>query len=363
MSVTIKPTSEISNLSVKDTAASVTLKLSVNGVLLPKTGDLVAPTVDGVATFYNIREIIENQLEETGKSMAEINISAFGSAEIRMDKIYAVYLKHRFDGSFPAFLRRNFLSTRKSKRLTADASERITYIVADTESAALILRITYVTAAGEVRTGKVSVKDVVAPSNTAVCESYDVDYAGMNSLATSNFADYGGKVLAVSIQLGERYYSIYFPDFAPSMSLMFVNAFNAIETCQIDCQTTTKSKVDSSTAVGIEQTWQYDRRLEKTYETETSALSMPELRWFEQILNSGEVALVDFSNKNEEPWADSPRIIITDSTCEVSDSDAELQRIKFTWQFCDNNPELGIGYVPTTPDDGIFTDEYDIIFK
>ena len=363
MSVTIKPTSQITNISVTDTADSVMLKLNVNGVWLPTTGDLVAPTIDGVATFYNIREIIENQLENTGKSLAEINISAFGSTEFRFNPFYAVYLKHRFDGSFSTFLKRNFLSTRNSKRLTADASENITYIVDDTESASLILRITYITANGDVRTGKVSIKTAAPSSGTVLCDSYTIDYIGADSLATSNFTDYGGKVLAVSAQLGERYYSVYFPDFQPSMSLMFVNAFNAIETCQIECQTTTKSKVDSSTAVGMEQTWQYDRRLEKTYETETAALTMPELRWFEQILNSDNVALVDFANKNEEPWADSPRIIITDSTCEVSDSNSELQRIKFTWQFRENNPELGIGYVPTTPDDGIFTDEYDIIFK
>lgn len=363
MSITIKPTSQITNISVKDTAASVTLKLYVNDVQLPKTGDLVAPTVNGVATFYNVREIIEAELEDTGKSMANVNISAFGSEEILINSFYAVYLKHQFFGSFQAFLRRNFLSTRKSKRLTVDASERITYVVADGESADFILRISYITNTGVVRTNTTTLADttVTSEAGKAVCGSYDFDYV-IAEFYASEFSDYGGKVLAMSIQLGERYYSLYFMDFPHTMTLMFTNAFNSMETAQIIGQTTTKSKVESSTAVGLSQTWQYDRRLEKSYETETAALTMQELRWFDQILNSSYIRLIDFLNDEENPYADGVNILITDSTCEVSDSDSELQRIKFTWQFTDNDPDLGVGYVKESKTN-IFTDEYDIIFK
>lgn len=363
MSVTIKPTSQITNISVTDTADSVTLKLNVNGVWLPTTGDLVAPTIDGVATFYNIREIIENQLENTGKSLAEINISAFGSTEFRFNPFYAVYLKHRFDGSFSTFLKRNFLSTRKSKKLAFNASERLTYIVADGESHSFILRITYVTTSGAIRTGTTTMTDTTVSSEAgkATCGAYDFDY-DIAEFYAGDFDDYGGKVLAMSIQLGERYYSLYFMEFPYTMSLMFLNAFNALETAHIVGETTTKSKTESSLAVGLNQSYQYDMKIEKTYETETAALTEQELKWFDQILSSRYVRLVDFSNREENPLSDGVVILITDSTCEVNDGDGELQRAKFTWQFMDNAPDLGIGYVPVDTTD-IFTNEYDIIFK
>ena len=146
------------------------------------------------------------------------------------------------------------------------------------------------------------------------------------------------------------------------MTLMFLNAFNAFETAHIVGETTTKSKTESSLAVGLNQSYQYDMKIEKTYETETAALTEQELKWFDQILSSRYVRLVDFSNGEENPLADGVVILITDSTCEVNDGDGELQRVKFTWQFMDNAPDLGIGYVPVDTTD-IFTDEYDIIFK
>lgn len=366
MSVTIKPTSQISTIEVKDVSTSASLSVTVGGKTIFDK-NISAPAIGGVAKFYNIRELVEAELEDTGKSMARVDIEGWdesGVSKLRSE-FYAVYLKHQFFGSFQAYLQRNFLSTRKSKRLTVDAFERITYVVADGESADFILRISYVTNTGAVRTGTVKpdiLGTVTSNSGKAVCAYYDFDY-DIAEFYANGFTDYGGTVLALSIQLGERYYSIYFMDFPHTMTLMFTNAFNSLETAQIIGQTTTKSKVDSSTAVGIERTWLYDRRLEKTYETETAALTTQELRWFDQILNSHYIRLIDFTNGEENPYADGVDILITDSTCEVSDGDSELQRVKFTWQFANNDPDLGIGYVPTTPDDGIFTDEYDIIFK
>lgn len=364
MSVDIKPTSQISTIVVRDVSVSASIFLTVGGKTI-YNGNITAPAIDGVATFYNIRELIEAELESTSKSMALVLVEAFdetGVSKLRSE-FYAVYLKHQFFGSFSAFLKRNFLSTRKSKKLALNASERLTYIVADGESPSFILRITYVTTTGAVRTGTTTMTDITVSSEAgkAICGEYDFDYP-IAEFYAGDFDDYGGKVLAMSIQLGERYYSLYFIEFPYTMTLMFLNAFNAFETAHIVGETTTKSKTESSLAVGLNQSYQYDMKIEKTYETETAALTEQELKWFDQILSSRYVRLVDFSNGEENPLADGVVILITDSTCEVNDGDGELQRVKFTWQFMDNAPDLGIGYVPVDTTD-IFTDEYDIIFK
>ena len=51
-------------------------------------------------------------------------------------------------------------------------------------------------------------------------------------------------------------------------------------------------------------------------------------------------------------------IPITDFTCELSDSNRELNKEKFTWQFAEATPKLNL---PTTP--GIFNSFYNLVYS
>ena len=69
----------------------------------------------------------------------------------------------------------------------------------------------------------------------------------------------------------------------------------------------------------------------------TSALSSPVKDWVEQFLFSPLVKMFD-------PDADSidemTEVLITESACEISNSNTELGKVKFTWKYADVYPRL-----------------------
>ena len=81
----------------------------------------------------------------------------------------------------------------------------------------------------------------------------------------------------------------------------------------------------------------YDRTIKKKYEVQTSALSSPVKDWVEQFLFSPLVKMFD-------PDADSinemTEVLITESACEISNSNTELGKVKFTWKYADVYPRL-----------------------
>ena len=57
-----------------------------------------------------------------------------------------------------------------------------------------------------------------------------------------------------------------------------------------------------------------------------------------------------------------PKVLITDFTCEIDDSDGELNTVKFTYQFADRRTWLQTDYL-TVDHDRIFTEQYDPTFQ
>ena len=120
--------------------------------------------------------------------------------------------------------------------------------------------------------------------------------------------------------------------------------FNAI--------TTTTTKVNRSTAVVGGRHLFYDQSVDKTYEVESAPLTSDEAYWVEQLLMSHSVRLNDSSLLD---------VIITDSTCEMSDNDEQLNKVKFTWQFAMKTPHLMKSFREDT--NGIFTEPYNQTFN
>ena len=123
--------------------------------------------------------------------------------------------------------------------------------------------------------------------------------------------------------------------------------FNAI--------TTTKTKVNRSTAVVGGRYLFYDQSVDKTYEVESAPLTEEESYWVEQLLCSHSVWL------GVAPDTTSLRkVIIADSDCEVHDDDEQLNKVKFTWQFAMKTPHLMKSFREDT--NGIFTEPYNATF-
>lgn len=163
------------------------------------------------------------------------------------------------------------------------------------------------------------------------------------------------KLLAYTISLGKRTFTFYVHNFTPDVCFTFLNCFNVIETASFCAVTTSKTKVERSVAITHSLYSFYDQITTKEYEVQSSPLTMDEARWIEQLFISQFVLLgvaLDLASL--------PEILIIDSSCEISDSNSDLNRVKFSWQFQDKVP---YNFNVALPEDRIHQEQFTHQYK
>ena len=138
------------------------------------------------------------------------------------------------------------------------------------------------------------------------------------------------KVHGVEYQIGDREFNIFFTDEEPTDVFSFYNAFNIEEHAYLFGATTIKTEIERSEAVCGEYTQFYDEKVKTKYEVETAPLTIDEAKWLNQMLTSNLVK----HGMEDGTFED---ILISDITSEVSNSDKDLIRLKFSWKYADGN--------------------------
>ena len=141
------------------------------------------------------------------------------------------------------------------------------------------------------------------------------------------------KVHGVEYQIGSKHFNIFFTEELPTDVFSFYNAFNIEERGYLYGATTIKTEIDRSEAVCGDYTQFYDEKVKTKYEVETAPLTIDEAKWLNQMLTSKLVKHSMEDGSFEE-------ILISDITSEVSNSDKDLIRLKFTWKYADGNEWL-----------------------
>ncbi len=141
------------------------------------------------------------------------------------------------------------------------------------------------------------------------------------------------KVHGVEYQIGSKHFNIFFTEELPTDVFSFYNAFNIEERAYLYGATTIKTEIDRSEAVCGNYTQFYDEKVKTKYEVETAPLTIDEAKWLNQMLTSKLVKHSMEDGSFEE-------ILISDITSEVSNSDKDLIRLKFTWKYADGNEWL-----------------------
>jgi len=136
------------------------------------------------------------------------------------------------------------------------------------------------------------------------------------------------KVHGVEYQIGVRQFNIFFTDEKPTETFTFLNAFNNEETAYLFNTTSIKTEVDRSETVCGNRTQFYDETVKVKHEVETAPLTYDEAKWLNQMLTSKLV-------KRPISVDESAQVLISDISSEVTDSDKELIRIKFSWKYVD----------------------------
>jgi len=140
-------------------------------------------------------------------------------------------------------------------------------------------------------------------------------------------------VHGVEYQIGNRHFNIFFTDEQPTDVFSFLNAFNIEERAYLYGATTIKTEIDRSEAVCGNETQFYDETVKVKHEVETAPLPYDEAKWLNQMLTSKLVNRCMDDGTFE-------KVLISDITSEVTDSDKDLIRLKFSWKYANGNEWL-----------------------
>lgn len=326
-----KFSSDIRDVELQTDATKVAIALSADGTTLFST-TLFA--FDGVVTVYNLREIVEIYMLEKGISLAMfcLEYSANGGADSGSANLNVVYCSHIMPISAADYASKSFLTTLQAKRTYPNSTEYlpITHGISEFDVNAHCV---YITPSGEVLSTTITLWTVEYEENGV--DTLIIKYNDIMLALTQGLFDVD-RLLAYTINIGQRYITYYVHAATPDVIFTFRNCFNALESVALFGVTTTKTKIERSIASISSVDSFYDRSTEKDYELQTAPLTTEEGAWIEQLLESQKVYIgttQDISNINSLPV-----VLITDSSCEINDSNADLPRVKFTWRYADKLP-------------------------
>lgn len=256
----------------------------------------------------------------------------FGSDEQEADAIVTgkkiVFCSCKSPYSTSSFLLSNFLTTRQSALLPRNNNFRLsnyTKAAATGTNTALI----YYTTDGKpdvINRYKYTYDSV--QSNIEGVVTKTLTHTHFKSLV-DNGLNTDCKVLGVEYKIGSRQFGIFFTDEEPTEVFEFLSAFNIMETAYLYNTSTTKTEVERSEAVFGRQTQYFDQSVKIKHEVETAPLTYDEAMWLNQMLTSSYVT--------KQVKSLSIQVLISDVSSEVTDSDKDLIRLKFSWRFADGN--------------------------
>lgn len=331
-------------------------------------------TLNGHAALHDFRSIVEQVMRQMQTQLATFRITATpqglpddapeaDAAPVSTD-FTVLYCDRAVDTllSPSDLIERQFLTSLPVRLASAYLPEVLHYVnprrtyTNDPEVILPIyLHIHYLRLDTDERRVKFAVDGYTAPRNDGLSvATYSVDYADLSERVAE--ASHPTQVLGVTVDIGRRSATLLYPLHSPLSTLRFYfcNMFNVPEVAEIQAVTTAKQKVKTAEAVCDGSLRLYDHSVTQEYEVEADGLSLDRARWLAQMLASRDMRLIDRPMGEEDFLNENyPEILITDSTCELSDGDDELSKIKFTYRFAAERPLSGLAVA-----DRIHTSQY-----
>ena len=281
------------------------------------------------------------------------------TAELDFPVLYCDKLTRLYDPS--DWLRENFLTLSHTRRLSPDGYINVSWYAANREGVMFRVYATFINDKGKRDTYWYahSGNGQIAHSNGVLTEYVmlsDVRSRIINSKKIESLI-----LQSVTVRCGNRSATFFIdPALETNTPIFYLNCFGITEHIALPRTTTVKVKTDRSLASVGKTSQFYDISTSKEYEVESGPLTSDECIQIEQMLTSPSVRIPfgqDCSKYDTDFDALRP-ILITDYTCEFSDTDEKLNKVKFTWRFADNTPSVDM---PTTP--GIFNEKFNPTFS
>jgi len=305
---------------------------------------------DGVATIYDVRSIVEPYMLDINSCFTSFSLCFYDASnkELGSGNLNTIYCSHVMPVDAGVWVSSNFLTTLSSKRTSPHSAEYLS-VMHGVEQSEMKAHCVFINGDGNIVSLIITLFDLGYDDIGIDTVLIQYDDIVQKLIAQGHIVH---KLLAYSIIYGDRSFSFYVHNFVPDVTFTFRNCFNVLETFSFSAVTISKTKVDRSVAVARSLYSFYDQTIIKEYEVQSSPLTMDEALWIEQLFISNCVRLgvaSDFSLL--------PIVLITDSSCEISDSNADLNRVKFSWRFQDKMPH-NLNVVTSTPEDRIHQEQF-----
>jgi hypothetical protein len=275
----------------------------------------------------DIQSIVEREMFEQDLFMITLTLEAKQTDETSsvIDDVKVICSSFKTTLGTVEFLKRNFLTTRKSALIPRDGRVYLYNFTKANEEGNNYIRINYVR---EETPDQVSGLKCYLPSIQSQTDAIEditltEDYCKGKVGSSINCI-----ILSADYHIGARAFSVFFTDETPSYEFSFINAFNVQERVYLFGATTTKTEVSRSEAVCGKKSLFYDETVTVKHEVETAPMPYEEALWFSQMFTSKWVNLI-LPNNN------AATVLISDITSEVSDSNKELIKLKFSWKYAD----------------------------
>lgn len=290
--------------------------------------------VNGKVILYDLGPLIEEDMRNGDITESVIDVSFYsGNNRILSTPFVAYHCPFSTNVDCARFLANHFLSSLTAKRIPAGSSsdkERLWLNYSAEEGNApnsYTLTAYFLTPADTIFTLEMTfpitgyyVRKALAIGYDAVWDACDSNYD------PDEYTIEEMKLMYYTVKAGARLFTYYVDyDFKPTQRFHFKNVFNVEEMIYLDAVTVTKTDTERSIATSHGQSLFYDQVDSQEYEVTTAPLSTEEADWAAQLLLSHKVQRVE----NGGTFTD---ILITDMNAEVTDSDEEHRRIKFTYR-------------------------------
>lgn len=280
-----------------------------------------------VCCLRDLRSIVEQGLYDEGLDICTLSIEAKGvgdSTTSVIDDVKVIYSSFKTKEGSAAYLRNHFLITRKSALLPRDGGElTVSNYQESQEFCHLNIYYRFTNEQGIAR-------EFIYPNQVSGhdLDSMTLSYSGLSYFVKNGIGRNDVVILGAEYYYGTRQFNVYFTDEKPSDVFLFYNAFGMIEKMYLFGATSIKTEVDRNEAICGNTTQFYDENVKVKHEVETAPLTYEEAKSMTEMLTSKYVTR-RVGNSTFE------KVLITDITSEVTDSNKELTKIKFSWKYAE----------------------------
>lgn len=287
---------------------------------------------NGVATVNDFRSIVETSMKAHGYGIRYLYIEFGGKEDSSftiVEDMFVIYATHKVKTTTQQFLKTKFLMSSQTLVLPRNITVPVYYYHDGSIQNQISIDIFFTSTSA---TDEVSKYTWEGGTTAHTYQEYHIRSMEIGASTLAGYVLQGtglsGRILSATLHIGNRTLTLFFTEELPVACFRFINAFGCRETMPIFGKETVKTETEHSEALLGRKTMYYDETTKVTHEIETAPLTYNQALTMNQLLTSPDVNIMTYGDA-EEP------VLLSDLSSEISSSDKDEVKLKFTWRYTD----------------------------